>query len=352
MRSGIRAFGVGAFAFALTLSSAPVGATTSSAQPLVGTFRIAPGACRGGQATGSTFRMVLPGGSRSGPFVTNNDSACSDHTYTLLSPGSDGGLVTGGYQAEPAPAFDGNGNGLAARITKPARFYGVDFSTATNPTDPQTRKQVPAPAITATGSTLSGDLRAFAASWNRQEFNQGAPKPDGSTPGNTTQVTGTFDAATGRFTLAWASQIQGGPFDNFTGVWHLEGTFAPAGTATAAAAGGSEATTPPPAASHPGSGTAPGAASAPTAVAPTVSAGSGDGGSPATVPSTATTAASRSGSSTDRAQDAAAPVVATKASSSSGRGPVAAVAALLLTAIAAAAVTVLRRSHRTDGASR
>jgi hypothetical protein len=82
------------------------------------------------------------------------------------------------------------------------------------------------------GGQLSGDLRAFAASWNRQHFNQGAPKPDGSTPGITSGPSGTYDASTRRFTLTWTSQIVGGPFNNFTGAWHLTGTFVPKSSGT------------------------------------------------------------------------------------------------------------------------
>src|SRR5947209_7100263 len=222
----------GAVALACTVLPA---AAAAGPQPLVGTFKISAGACNTGKVTGSTFRMVLPSGSADGPFVSNNDSACSDRSYTLLAPGTDGGLVTGSYQPEPSPAFDGNGNGRAARVTKPVAFYGVAFSTSTNARDPQTGIAVGAPALTAQDGKLTGDLRSFAASWNRQEFNQGAPKPDGSRPGNTTAPTGTFDPSTGAFTLTWASQIQGGPFNNFTGVWHLEGTFVSTTTTSHAA---------------------------------------------------------------------------------------------------------------------
>jgi hypothetical protein len=63
--------------------------------------------------------------------------------------------------------------------------------------------------------------------WNNQYFNQGSPKPDGSYPGNTRPATGTYDAGTGAFTLSWTSQVQGGPFDKFTGQWHLAGRFVP-----------------------------------------------------------------------------------------------------------------------------
>ena len=177
--------------------------------------------------------MIQPGGNPSaGPFVQNTDSSCADKTYTPLSPGSDGGLVTGGFQPQPDPPFDGTGGGKAGRIAAPTKFYGVNFATATNPTDPQTGTKVAAPSVTVDGGKLSGDVRAFAAAWNNQHFNQGAPKPDGSTPGTTSGPTGTYDAATGHYVLEWTSQIVGGPFNNFTGKWHLEGTFVPASSSS------------------------------------------------------------------------------------------------------------------------
>lgn len=190
---------------------------------LEGLFRVEEGQCGGGEGvtSGSYFRMV----DSSGSHVGNGDSPCDDDTYTPLSPGADGGLVTGDYQPHPDPAFDATGNGLNDKITQPQGFFGTEFSTATNPTDPQTDTDVPPPTITNDGGTLSGDVRAFAAAWNNQHFNQGSPKPDGSKRGNTTGPEGTYDPDTGRYTLDWTSEIEGGPFDGFTGAWHFEGTF-------------------------------------------------------------------------------------------------------------------------------
>lgn len=212
------------------LPLAAAGPAGAEPAPLIGTFTLTPGSCEGGTPTGSYLRMILPTGTRSGPFLANADSACADQTFTLLAPGSDGGLLTGAHQPNPVPAFDGAGNGRAGRITAPAGFFGVMFSTSTNPVDPQTGRPVPPPSVTVDGTALSGDLTAFAASWNEQEFNQGAPKPDGTTPGTTARPSGRIDPATGAYTLEWASQIEGGPFDRFTGLWHLEGRFVPAGS--------------------------------------------------------------------------------------------------------------------------
>jgi hypothetical protein len=223
------------------LSLASAQATSASPAPMIGTFTITAGSCSGGTASGTFLRMVLSGGSNSsGPYFSNSDSTCSDNSYTPLSPGTAGGLVTGSYQPQPSPAFDSSGNALSNQIIAPVAFEGVQFSTATNPVDPQTGLHVPAPSVTANGTALSGNLESFGVSWNKQEFNQGSPKPGGTSPGNTTPVTGTYNPATGAYTLQWSSQIVGGPFNGFSAFWNLTGKFIPA----AAASSGSTAGTP------------------------------------------------------------------------------------------------------------
>ncbi|WP_194834276.1 hypothetical protein [Nocardia sp. XZ_19_369] len=237
--------------------------------PLNGLFALAPGVCSGGAVTGSFFRMILPTGDAGGPYLANSDSACSDQTVTTLSAGSDGGLVSGSYQPQPAAAFDGAGNAQSGRVTTPVRFYGVDFATATNPTDPQTGGGTAVPQLFSDGGQLSGDLSSLGVTWNNQVFNQGAPKPGGGLPGKTSPVHGTIDGA-GNFVIEWTSQIVGGPFNNFTGLWHLAGQYrggsvpqaAPAAAPIAAAPGAPGAA---PAAPAPG---APAAAAPPAAGAP------------------------------------------------------------------------------------
>jgi hypothetical protein len=205
-----------------------IGASVAdAATSLVGTFKITAGANNGSGVTGSYFRMVQPGGTLDGgPYVSNVSSAANDKTYTLLSPGTDGGLKTSGYQAEPSPAFDAAGNSLAGKIIQPTPFFGVNFGVDTAAKDPQTGTSVPVPALAYDSKgNISGDLRAVGASWNNQEFNQGSPKPDGSHPGLTAGPSGTYNANTKAFTLDWSSAIVGGPFNGFTGKWHLVGTF-------------------------------------------------------------------------------------------------------------------------------
>ncbi|AYF74046.1 hypothetical protein D7D52_09405 [Nocardia yunnanensis] len=215
------------FAAALAaLGLSALAAPSAQAEPaaLDGLFALAPGVCANGAVTGSFFRMILPTGDASGPYLQNSDSRCSDQTVTPLSAGTDGGLVSGSYQPQPAAAFDGAGNAQSGRVTTPVRFYGVDFATATNPTDPQTGAGTGLPQLFSEGGRLSGDLSSLGVTWNNQVFNQGSPKPGGGLPGKTSGISGNIDAA-GNFVLEWTSQIVGGPFNNFTGLWHLAGQY-------------------------------------------------------------------------------------------------------------------------------
>jgi hypothetical protein len=205
----------------------PAAPVTTATSPMIGLFKFTPGAYSNSKVSGSYIRLVLSGGTReNGPFFPNPSSKAT--TYTLLAPGTDGGLRTGSYQPAPTPAFNATGDALAARIIQPQRFAFIQYSAQTSPVDPQTGANVPAPAISVTpDGKLSGQLQAFAAQWNKQNFNVGSPKPDGSSPGLTSPVTGTYNPDTKAYTLEWTSQIVGGAFNNFSAAWHFEGTFEP-----------------------------------------------------------------------------------------------------------------------------
>jgi len=239
-------------------------ATAGGRHELIGLFRLSPGTVSGTKINGTWFRMLQPGGNpTSGPYMINADSPADGGQATLLQPGASGGLRTGGYQSQPTPGFDGGGNSLAGAITAPTKFFGVKFSISTNETDLQTKTKVAPPTVLDNNGKLTADLSSWAASWNNQNFNQGAPKPVSSTqaqaPGQQQAerawdwvsqkwleaapkssvsgggATGTYDAKTGVFVLEWTSHIDGGPFSGFTGLWHLEGTFEPSGRAPAGA---------------------------------------------------------------------------------------------------------------------
>lgn len=206
----------------VVLASCSSSAKSSSGTTLAGLFTIDTGSCGAGSPSGSYFKMVQSGGTvAGGPFVNNPDSTCPDQGATPLSPGSDGGLRSGSYQPEPATPFAAKGNSASASVIRPQAFFAVLFGVSTNPTDPQTGHHVPAPTVTGAGNQLRGDLSAWSVSWNGQQFNQGAPKP--AAPGS--PATGTYDATSGAYTLEWTSVIRGGPFNGFTGIWHLVGTF-------------------------------------------------------------------------------------------------------------------------------
>jgi hypothetical protein len=210
----------------VTVQPASAGASGSASKPLVGTFELAPGSCSGGTPSGTYFRMIFPGGSiTGGRFFDNPDSTCSDQSYTLALPGTAGGLRTTKYQPDPTPAFSASGGALANSIIQPQSFTAINFGIATSPIDPVSGAAVPAPTIRVKAGKLSGQVEAWTADWNNLHFNQGSPKPDGTKPGLTQSVTGTYNAKTHAFVLTWASQVVGGPFNGFTGYWHLQGKF-------------------------------------------------------------------------------------------------------------------------------
>lgn len=203
---------------------------TSQPTVLDGTFELTPGSydAETGAVSGSWFEMLDADEQDRQP-LQNGNSPLANQDYTPLYPGSDGGLETFAQQPAPSPAFSESGNALADAIMQPQNFFGDDFSVVSQATDPQTGETDPLPRIVDTAGQLSGQVTAWAVGWNKQWFNQGAPKPDGSLSGGTTAPSGTYTAASGHYTLEWRSLIVGGPFNGFLGSWHLEGTFVPQG---------------------------------------------------------------------------------------------------------------------------
>lgn len=215
-----------------TTTSAPRSSGNETRQ-LIGLFRVRPGIDTGGQLSGSWFRMLKPGGSiAGGPYMKNANSSADDGYATLLAPGTAGGLRTGSYQPQPTPGFDAGGNALANSILTPTEFSGHTFSVSTNRTDPQTKTVVPPPTVVVHDGVLTANFSSWSASWNKQDFNQGAPKPGAS---GGASATGAIDVRTGHFYLQWTSVVVGGPFNGFTGIWRLQGVYQPSGRAPAGA---------------------------------------------------------------------------------------------------------------------
>jgi hypothetical protein len=219
---GLSLIAIGGLTFGLGQSAA----SASTGKPLVGTFELSKGACFGAAVTGTYFRMIFPKGNiKTGQFFDDPDSLCPNKTFILATPGSSGGFETGKYQPNPTPPFNAQGGALADQIIQPQGFTGIDFSLSTSRVDPQTGKLVPAPHIIDTNGKLSGQIEAWSVSWNKLYFNLGSPKPNGALPGLTRPVSGTYNASTHAYVLTWTSQVSGGPFNGFTGYWHLAGTF-------------------------------------------------------------------------------------------------------------------------------
>jgi hypothetical protein len=203
-----------------------------AATPLSGTLAIAPGKYvppgKGEPAhyTGSYFRMILPGGIDK--YFRNPNSKAKDKSYTLFIPGSERGLRLGSFQQPPTPAFASDGFALASDIVQPLTFAGINFSISTAPTDAQSGQPDVPPSLSVTGNRVTGNFSAWTAEWNSIYFNQGAPKPGSEPyPGFTKPVTGTYNKKTKAYQIIWYSLIVGGPFNGFTGYWHLQGTLVP-----------------------------------------------------------------------------------------------------------------------------
>jgi len=205
-------------------------AGTAKRTQLVGTFMLKTGSCGRSNPSGTYFRMIAPNGNPvSGPFFENPDSPCRDKSITPMRRGRQGGLVTERFQPDPTTAFTKTGSALAEDITRPVNFSGFGLSLATESPDPQLRRKVPVPAIFDRGRRLSGQVEAWSVAWNKFYLNEGSPKPGGSRPGLTSPVTGTYNATTHAYTLAWRSLVVSGPFNGYTAYWHLAGKFTPGG---------------------------------------------------------------------------------------------------------------------------
>ena len=161
-----------------------------AAQQLNGVFHI---------GSGSYIRMGLPNGG----YFANPYSKDSNKTYTTILSGVGGGIRTGVAQKAPSPAFSAHGNSLANSIITPTNFTGILFGVVTT---------VP-PTFSVSGDKLTGYLRHLYAQWNKQSFLQG------------NVAYGTYNSRTHQYALTWATKVVGGPFDGYTGHWHLQGTF-------------------------------------------------------------------------------------------------------------------------------
>ncbi len=206
-------------------------AATPAPSKLVGTFHLAAGHCSTKTATPTGSYLIVIAAAADKP-VLNKNGGCANPAYTPLTPGKDGGLVTGKFQNEPDPTFDAHRNALATDIIKPVEFGNFALSLATSAKDEQDAPTGPAafpvPVAQVTGSQLSIDLRSlvllyggYPSSTCAQHYGTGCWELGSVSAG------GTYDAATHAFVIQWftgESFVPQGDSLEF----HLAGTFTPA----------------------------------------------------------------------------------------------------------------------------
>ena len=72
-----------------------------------------------------------------------------------------------------------------------------------------------APSTSGDRPEIRPYIKHLYAQWNKQTFLQG------------NVASGTYNARTHHYALAWHTLVHGGPFDGYTGYWYLKGTFSP-----------------------------------------------------------------------------------------------------------------------------
>ena len=151
---------------------------------LVGMFKLPPGAASA-RGHGDLLPDDLPQRERGDRQVLRQPRLDVPRTRRTPWPcrACSGGLVTGKYQPNPTPAFNAQGGALADQIVQPQSFTAIDFSIATNKTDPQTGTiRAPAGHIVDNGK-LSGQVEAWSAAWNKLTSTRAHPSPAAHVPG-------------------------------------------------------------------------------------------------------------------------------------------------------------------------
>ncbi|MBV9871403.1 MAG: hypothetical protein JO214_12365 [Frankiaceae bacterium] len=222
---------IGGVAALLTVAAlAGCGGSAKAAAPtkLAGQFGITPGHCTTPRAkpTGSYFVAIS---AAAGHALQNRAGGCANPSYTPLAAGTDGGLITGEFQPQPAKVFDANRNSRAVRLFAPVRFghYRLGFATSARDEQhaPAGAPAYPPPAAIVTGDTLSVDLRSLVLTYaGRSNSSCRASFGVGCFNLGSKNATGTYDATTHRYVIDWFSGAAFTP-NGDSMEFHLEGTF-------------------------------------------------------------------------------------------------------------------------------
>jgi hypothetical protein len=198
-----------------------------------GLFTLTAGACTTADArpTGSYLIVISAAANKA---VKNPKSGCANHDYTLLKPGTDGGLAVGRFQPQPSPAFDAKRDSTAVRIFAPVDFGPFAVGFATTPRDEQDAPggapAYPVPAATVSGTTLNVDLRSLVVTYAgppsstcKSSFGLGCWELGSKS------ASGNYDATTRHFVIDWFAGQSFTPKGDSVEV-HLEGSFVPGGS--------------------------------------------------------------------------------------------------------------------------
>ena len=163
------------------------------------------------------FGVALVVGAIGGAQAAAVDSlSITGGTFGMNAPGSDqisAGVLSpiqaGSYQGGPAASPADYSNSLAD--FQFGAFGPVHTFTAASVAGISGGGPAPSGTVDEAAGTITMDMSSFFAWWNGNSFNQGGT------------ATGTYDGTTGNYSMSWTSLINGGPFDNNTGYWTLQG---------------------------------------------------------------------------------------------------------------------------------
>lgn len=174
---------------------------------LTGLFKLAPGRCTSATAkpTGSYLIVISASQNKA---VRNSRGGCVNKNFTVLRPGTDGGLITGRFQAAPTPLFDARRNSRAGAIIKPVRFGPFRLGFATDAHDEQdavgSAPAYVAPIATVSGKALTVDLRSLVISYGGQPNSTCASGYGiGCWELGSRSASGSYDPITHRFVIDW-----------------------------------------------------------------------------------------------------------------------------------------------------
>lgn len=216
---------------ALLVTLAGCGASSAPAvQPLSGTLRLNGGVCSSatGRPTGSYLVVIS---AVTGKIVPNRAGGCANPDYTPLTPGTDGGLILGQFQGEPAPTFDAGRNSLASRIIQPVIFDGLRLGLATSARYEQSGNSpdaaFPVPRAQLVKGVLNVDLRSLVFSYGgRGNSTCAETLGRGCYELGSFKAAGIYDPVSRHFVLDWVSSgaftAKGDSMET-----HLEGTLVP-----------------------------------------------------------------------------------------------------------------------------